>query len=69
MRTAEDYSVIDPAARQAHLARKTDSKMASAIFQIGRFLRRSIPFYDEHPIDLYYLIRAPYLVRMKSEET
>jgi hypothetical protein len=34
-----------------------------------RFLRRTIQFYDGYAIDLYELIRALYLVRMRSEET
>jgi hypothetical protein len=40
----------------------------ATIFRTGRFLRRSILFCDEHPIDLYQLIRALYLVRMKGLE-
>jgi hypothetical protein len=34
-----------------------------------RFLRRTIQFYDGYAIDLCELIRALYLVRMRSEET
>jgi hypothetical protein len=41
----------------------------TSVFQIRRFLRRSILFYDAHPVDLYQLIRSLYFVRMKGVET
>jgi hypothetical protein len=34
-----------------------------------RFLRRTIQFYDGRAIDLCELMRALYLIRMRSEET
>jgi hypothetical protein len=45
------------------------NELRQRLFQTIRFLRLNILFYDGRIIDLYQLIRALYLVRMKGEET
>jgi len=52
------------------LARKTISAPngTNAIFQIVRFARRNIQFYDGRAIELYELICSQYLIGRKSAE-
>jgi hypothetical protein len=55
--------------RDVSLSGEKANELRQRLFQTIRFLRPNVLFYDGRIIDLYQLIRALYLVRMKGEET